>query len=283
MVAPTPISWTTIESAIATWFAGATGLTTMWRYQSTPQPAFPYASLLITGPRKIGGQDQHASTTPYPLNVLDVTITPIAQNSTIYTVTINGTAFPYTSDADATVAEITAGLKLLIDAGSEPVTTTDNGTDLEVVGVSSTLFTLALTDDYDDEQMSYANNDAGHEVAIEVSGMREITVSCQAYVGEPDNVDPTKHALHLMTVAQTSLDLPATITTLSASGLAVVSNGDVTDISEIVGEAFASRANMDVIFGLASNVTARVGYINTTQISSSSSDFGWVDKEFGDI
>lgn len=281
MVAPTPIAWGTIEDAIVAWFEGATGLTTIWRHQSAPQPAHPFASLLITGPRKIGGQDELRYLTDYPVKALNVKITPLAQNTTKYTVTINGTDFDYTSDADATVAEITAGLTGVINAGAEPVTATDNSTDLDVVGDGGVLFTLDLDDDYDGDQLSYANNDAGHEVGIEVSGMREITVSCQAYVERPDSLDPTKHALHLMSVAQSSLGLPATLAALSAAGLAVVDEGDVTDISEVIGEAFASRANMDVRFGLASNVEERTGYIDQTEISSSSPGFGWVDETFG--
>lgn len=47
-------------------------------------------------------------------------------NSTLYTVTINGNAYTYTSDATATDLEIIAGLKTSIDAGSDPVTVTDN-------------------------------------------------------------------------------------------------------------------------------------------------------------
>lgn len=267
MVAPTPIAWGTVEDAIVAWFVGATGLTTIWRHQSAPQPAHPFASLLLTGPRKIGGQDEQRYTTDYPINALDVKITPLAQNTTEYTITINGTAFVFTSDASATVAEITAGFVALINAGAEPVTATDHTTYLDLVGDGGALFTLALSDDYDDAQLSYANNDVGHEVGIEIAGMREITVSCQAYVDRPDSLDPAKHALHLMTMAQSSLGLPATLATLSVAGLAVVDEGEVIDISEVIGDAYVSRANMDVRFGLAASVEERSGYIHQAQIS----------------
>lgn len=76
-----------------------------------------------------------------------VKLTPVAPvaNSTAYTVTINGTDFTYTSDATATVAEITAGLEALINAGGEPVTATDNITDLDLVSdVAVDLFTLEV-------------------------------------------------------------------------------------------------------------------------------------------
>lgn len=45
-------------------------------------------------------------------------------NEQVFTVTIDGTAYEYTSDASATKAEIAAGLKALIDAGDDDVTTT---------------------------------------------------------------------------------------------------------------------------------------------------------------
>jgi len=52
-----------------------------------------------------------------------------ADDSKIFTVTINGTAYAFTSDASATKAEISAGLKALIDAGSSDVTVVDDLTD----------------------------------------------------------------------------------------------------------------------------------------------------------
>ena len=60
------------------------------------------------------------------------TITPVAVNSTAYTLYINGTAGTYTSDATASVAEITAGLKVAIDLLGENITVTDNTTDLTI-------------------------------------------------------------------------------------------------------------------------------------------------------
>lgn len=48
-------------------------------------------------------------------------------NSTLYTVTINGTAFDFTSDIDATAQEIITGLESAINGGAEPVTATDLG------------------------------------------------------------------------------------------------------------------------------------------------------------
>lgn len=51
-------------------------------------------------------------------------LTPIVANSAVYTVTVNGTAYSFTSDASATADEITAGLEAAITATG--VTVTDN-------------------------------------------------------------------------------------------------------------------------------------------------------------
>lgn len=56
------------------------------------------------------------------------TLVPTAQNATTYRVTIDGVDCDFTSDATATVAEITAGLKAAIDAKAIPgISTTDVG------------------------------------------------------------------------------------------------------------------------------------------------------------
>jgi len=63
---------------------------------------------------------------------MKITLTPILRNSTEYSVVLNGQTASFTSDATATVVEITAGLKIAIDALAESVTVTDNGTDLDI-------------------------------------------------------------------------------------------------------------------------------------------------------
>ena len=70
--------------------------------------------------QKIEAQEQRVSSFKVGRRQLPptmaVTLTPTALNSKIYRVLVNNTAAEYTSDATATVAEITAGLKIAIDA-----------------------------------------------------------------------------------------------------------------------------------------------------------------------
>lgn len=65
---------------------------------------------------------------------IDTVDTIVAVNATLYTITIDGIAFDYTSDGTATIAEITAGLTQEINVtetnGSVPVTATDNTTSI---------------------------------------------------------------------------------------------------------------------------------------------------------
>jgi len=64
-----------------------------------------------------------------------VKVTPVATNLKAtydYIVYINGLEAKFTTDASPTVAEITAGLKAAIDLLAQPVTTTDNTTDLDI-------------------------------------------------------------------------------------------------------------------------------------------------------
>lgn len=79
------------------------------------------------------------------------TITPVAANASTYTasISIDGgsfTNYTYTSDASATVSEITAGLVALIVAGSQPVTAIDNSTNLIVDVAADGLYrTMQIT------------------------------------------------------------------------------------------------------------------------------------------
>jgi hypothetical protein len=88
----------------------------------------PKVSRIVVGKRSL-----------LPLKTL--TITPIAKNDTAYTITIGGVGptstspvevFTFTSDATATVAEITAGLVLAINGGTQKVLATDNTTDITI-------------------------------------------------------------------------------------------------------------------------------------------------------
>lgn len=78
-----------------------------------------------------------------------VRLTCAAKNATVYTVTVDGTAFSFTSDSDATAAEVATGLAAAINGGSVAVTATDNldGTLDLAADVAGAHFTLEVSDD----------------------------------------------------------------------------------------------------------------------------------------
>lgn len=81
-------------------------------------------------------------------NLITQTIicTPIPLDLTVYTVEINGTAFTFTSDSDATADEISAGLVTAIELGAEPITAADlTGTFSLTADVAGEVFTLAVS------------------------------------------------------------------------------------------------------------------------------------------
>lgn len=67
-------------------------------------------------------------------------VTPVATNSTVYNMRINGTLVTYTSDASATVTEIIAGLKAAIDALSLGITVSDQTTYMRILANTPAAF-----------------------------------------------------------------------------------------------------------------------------------------------
>lgn len=67
-------------------------------------------------------------------------VTPVATNSTLYQMRINGTLVEYTSDATATVTEIIAGLKAAIDALSLGITVSDQTTYMRILANTAAAF-----------------------------------------------------------------------------------------------------------------------------------------------
>lgn len=80
-------------------------------------------------------------------SAMTIELTPTAVNNAVYTVKLNGLTATFTADATATIGEITAGLKIALDALAQPVTVTDvgPGTKLTIAAtVSGTPFTYEV-------------------------------------------------------------------------------------------------------------------------------------------
>lgn len=107
-------------------------------YNNNPGAAFP-GLLFDTGFKDI--ISRIAAT-----RQLEQVVVTTADDTQTFTVTIDGTDYAYLSDGSATKAEISAGLKVLIDAGSDNVTVTDDLTDTLLIESNDhdTGFTLAV-------------------------------------------------------------------------------------------------------------------------------------------
>lgn len=75
----------------------------------------------------------------------EVTITPTVANSQTYTITIDGVDYQYTSDADATAAEITAGLDTAIGALAGFTVTDNTGTLTVEVTTPGTAWSISVS------------------------------------------------------------------------------------------------------------------------------------------
>lgn len=75
----------------------------------------------------------------------EVTLTPVVANTQTYTVTINGTDYTYTSDADATAAEITAGLDTAIGSPAGITVTDNTGTLTVEVTTPGTAWSISVS------------------------------------------------------------------------------------------------------------------------------------------
>ena len=82
---------------------------------------------------------------------------PLAPEDLTYTVTINSSDFSYVA-VSATAAQVSAGLVAAINAGTEPVTATDNGSNLDITAdVAGTAFTVSVNTVQLEETLKIAN------------------------------------------------------------------------------------------------------------------------------
>jgi hypothetical protein len=115
----------------------------------------------------------------------------------------------------------------------------------------------ALVQSYD------ADAAAGQEVTLAVDGRRTLVVSVQAYSA---GVVGAGTAREIVAKVQTALSLPSVQTTLRAAGLAVLNEGRITDVPELVETRWESRASLDVRFHCIDSASEKTGYIASVQI-----------------
>jgi len=119
----------------------------------------------------------------------------------------------------------------------------------------------------------------GQQVRLTTGVSCQITISCQAYVGQPDARHPNYNASQYLAKAQAALSLESLQAELfRPNSIGVLSPGTVQDISELIEDAFVSRANMDVIFSAALNIEEYNTWIE--KVHGTSTSLG-IDQIFG--
>ena len=114
------ISWAAFEAALVNWLVPAYVPRAIFANQRAPQPAMPYASLLLMASAKEGGRDP-AILTQDLTRAKSVRLTPTVQNNATYTVTVAGTPYTYVAQSRVVEADIVAGPNLGADGGTVTV------------------------------------------------------------------------------------------------------------------------------------------------------------------
>lgn len=105
-----------------------------------------------------------------------LSIALVAVNSHAYPLTINGTAFSYTSDGSATTAEVAAGLVAAINAGSEPVVAAGADTPITITAK----FPADVASDFSDTTPANARLTGDFVYATADTNLTATTVSTQS-------------------------------------------------------------------------------------------------------
>ncbi len=128
----------------------------------------------------------------------------VVADTTLYTITVNGTAIDFTSGGGATATSIIAGLKVEVDGTSEPITGVDNGDDtLSITADNSDLpfvsdVTANLTIDKVTSNMLMESESFGVEIALAltltvidtpISGWDSVSNTLDATVGRLAETD----------------------------------------------------------------------------------------------
>jgi len=94
-----------------------------------------------------------------------------------------------------------------------------------------------------------------------VAGPRAMTVSFNCYGHSHEQ------AYGYLAMLQARLDAdPLVLAPLAAAGVAVWKPGAIADLSQLVQTAYEGRAQMDVMFGITSNLTMDLGIIETAGV-----------------
>lgn len=243
------ISWASVEQAIYNWLVPAVVPAAIFENQKQEAPAFPYASIVMTGSSREGGRDDFSNAED-DTRAMNITVTPAVADNTLYTITI-GTSYSYTSGVGATASQITAGLASAMSGSG--LTIVDNHGTLAIS--SSSLFHITTT-----TNLTWINNDNGHEIYSTTNGLRRLVYSVKFH----DSADPAAPggATVRAEAARALLSSQSIVDSFLIQGLAMVREQGVRDISAVINGQWVQRAALDVVFRTLVSVVDDTGYVS---------------------
>lgn len=152
------------------------------------------------------------------------TITPVVANNTAYRITVGTVQFTYTSDADATLAEIVAGLIAAINAGTDTLTATGTTT-LVLTGNSAGAWDNVEVENPD--LLSLANDHVDPGVAADLAAIKVVNDTWYGLV----NPWPSR-LMTLAIAAWVESNNKLFIQGTSDSEIITVAEGSATDVAK---------------------------------------------------
>lgn len=113
----------------------------------------------------------------------------------------------------------------------------------------------------DDSTQTVLDNTGNPTDVWNTGGQRRMDVDFNCYGNSHEE------SYNYMSLWQTSLELETVQADLRAAGIAIWLNGNVADLSALLNTGFEGRAQMHVQFGIAFNLTANLGEMDTVPVA----------------
>ena len=108
----------------------------------------------------------------------------------------------------------------------------------------------------------------------------QIVVSANVFVGPPDNANPDSNAISIMARAKAALGVREFITQLSEAGIGIVEGMAIQQLDFVQDAKWVSRAQMDVMFTIAGNVTDKTSeFVETAPLTADIEDATGADVD----
>lgn len=126
-----------------------------------------------------------------------------------------------------------------------------------------------------------STNPAGSQIEAQYYGPRALTVTLNAYVDESNGAHtPMDNAWALLSKLEGSTRRERALAKLGEGGLSLIEAGSITDLSEVVNEAYVSRAALDFRFRVPSLVSEETTWIDIVTVDGSTMGDASIDGDW---